>query len=118
MHVDARLSQTAANADEFVACKPGTEGLLALAIAALVDKSSADAAEYAPASVAEKTGVPAATIERLARELSANRPAVAIIGGAPLAHTNGMFHAQAVNDAQQGGECREPARRALLYPAG
>ena len=96
VHVDARLSQTAANADEFVACKPGTEGLLALAIAALVDKSSADAAEYAPASVAEKTGVPAVTIERLARELSANKPAVAIIGGAPLAHTNGMFHAQAV----------------------
>jgi len=97
VHVDARLSQTAANADEFVACKPGTEGLLALAIAALVDKTSTDAAEFAPAKVAEKTGVAAATIERLARELSANRPAVAIIGGAPLAHTNGMFHAQAVN---------------------
>ena len=97
VHVDARLSQTAANADEFVACKPGTEGLLALAIAALVDKTSADAAEFAPAKVAEKTGVPAATIERLARELSANRPAMAIIGGAPLAHTNGMFHARAVN---------------------
>ena len=58
VHVDARLSQTAANADEFVACKPGTEGLLALAIAALVDKTSADAAEFAPAKVAEKTGVP------------------------------------------------------------
>jgi anaerobic selenocysteine-containing dehydrogenase len=97
VHVDARLSQTAANADEFVACKPGTEGLLALAIAALVDKTSADAAEYAPAAVAEKTGVAAATIERLAREFAANKPAVAIIGGAPLAHTNGMFHAQAVN---------------------
>ena len=57
VHVDARLSQTAANADEFVACKPGTEGLLALAIAALVDKTTADAAEYAPAKVSEKTGV-------------------------------------------------------------
>ena len=73
VHVDARLSQTAANADEFVACKPGTEGLLALAIAALVDKTSADAAEYAPAKVAEKTGVPAATIERLAREFVRER---------------------------------------------
>src|SRR5262245_30333493 len=41
VHVDARLSQTAANADEFVVCKPGTEGLLALAIAALIDKSTA-----------------------------------------------------------------------------
>lgn len=97
VHVDARLSQTAANADEFVACKPGTEGLLAMAIAALVGKDTAGAAEYAPEIVAEKTGVPAGKIERLAREFAANAPAVAIIGGAPLAHTNGAFHAQAVN---------------------
>ena len=97
VHVDARLTQTAANADEFVACKPGTEGLLALAIAALVDRTTASAADYAPDKVAEKTGVPVAKIERLAREFAANGPAVAIIGGAPLAHTNGAFHAHAVN---------------------
>ena len=97
VHVDARLTQTAANADEFVACKPGTEGLLAMALAALVNKSTADAAEYAPAKVAERTGVAAEKIERLAREMAANGPAVAIIGGAPLAHTNGLFHATAVN---------------------
>ena len=97
VHVDARLTQTAANADEFVACKPGTEGLLALAIAALVDKTTASAADYAPDKVADKTGVPVAKIERLAREFAANGPAVAIIGGAPLAHTNGAFHAHAVN---------------------
>ena len=41
--------------------------------------------------------MPVATIERLAREFAANGPAVAIIGGAPLAHTNGLFHASAVN---------------------
>jgi anaerobic selenocysteine-containing dehydrogenase len=95
VHVDARLTQTAANADEFVACKPGTEGLLALAIVAAITKST-DAA-YAPATVAEKTGVPVEKIERLAREFAANAPAVAIIGGAPLAHTNAAFHADAVN---------------------
>lgn len=98
VHVDARLSQTAANADEFVACKPGTEGLLALAIASLIDKSTAGAADYAPEKVAEKTGVPADKIQRLARELAANAPAVAIVGGAPLAHTNGLFQARAVNE--------------------
>jgi len=87
VHVDARLTQTAANADEFVACKPGTEGLLALAIAG----------DETPQNASEKTGVPLATIERLKREFAANAPAVAIIGGAPLAHTNGAFHAQAVN---------------------
>lgn len=101
VHVDARLSQTAANADEFVACQPGTEGLLALAIARVVavasDKNSSHWAEYTPAMASEKTGVPIDKIERLAREFAAHRPAVAIIGGAPLAHTNGTFHAYAVS---------------------
>src|SRR5262245_50533692 len=91
VHVDARLSQTAANADEFVACKPGTEGLLALAIAG----------DETPQGVSERTGVPAPTIERLAREFAAHGPSVAIIGGAPLAHTNGPFHASAVNRLNQ-----------------
>ncbi|MEO7156165.1 MAG: molybdopterin-dependent oxidoreductase [Vicinamibacterales bacterium] len=104
VHVDARLSQTAANADEFVACKPGTEGLLALAIAAIVNKSSADAAEYSPARVAEKTGVASEKIERLAKEFAASGPALAIIGGAPLAHTNGLFSALAVNTLNKAGD--------------
>jgi menaquinone reductase, molybdopterin-binding-like subunit len=91
VHVDARLSQTAANADEFVACRPGTEGLLALAIAGdeAADKAS------------ERTGVAVATIQRLAKEFAAHGPAVAIIGGAPLAHTNGLFNAAAVNRLNQ-----------------
>ena len=110
MHVDARLTQTAANADEFVACKPGTEGLLAMAIAAVVSKT-ADAGDYTPAKVAEKTGVPVDKIERLAREFAAIGPSVAIIGGAPLAHTNGAFHAHAVNTLNR-------AANALNQPGG
>jgi len=53
--------------------------------------------EYAPAQVERRTGVPAARVERLARELADGRPAVAVIGGPSLAHTNGLFHAVAVN---------------------
>ena len=96
VHVDARLTQTAANADEFVACRPGTEGLLAMAMAAVLNKT-AETGDYAPAKVAEKTGVPVEKIERLAREFAAHGPSVAMIGGAPLAHTNAAFHAHAVN---------------------
>ena len=96
VHVDARLTQTAANADEFVACKPGTEGLLAMAMAAVLNKT-VETGDYAPTKVAEKTGVPVEQIERLAREFAAHGPSVAMIGGAPLAHTNAMFHAHAVN---------------------
>jgi menaquinone reductase, molybdopterin-binding-like subunit len=91
VHVDARLSQTAANADEFVACKPGTEGVLALAIAG----------DETPQNASERTGVAVATIERLKNEFAAHGPAVAIIGGAPLAHTNALFHAAAVNRLNQ-----------------
>ena len=39
----------------------------------------------------------AARIERLAREFAAHRPAVAVIGGAALAHANGLDQALAVN---------------------
>jgi anaerobic selenocysteine-containing dehydrogenase len=89
VYVGERLSQTGANADEFIAIRPGTEGVLALGIA----KDPG----YPPADVEKWTGVRAAVVERLAREFSEHRPAVAIIGGAPLAHTNGLFNAVAVN---------------------
>ncbi len=115
VHADARLSQTAANADEFVAIKPGTEGVLALGLAhviiasklrpaagagragAAIDGWAGGLAAFTPAEVEKKTGVAAAKVERLAREFAANAPAVALVSGAPLAHSNGLFHALAVN---------------------
>ena len=54
-------------------------------------------AGYDLATVERITGVPAARVERLAREFAEHGPAVALIGGAPLAHTNGLFHAVAIN---------------------
>ena len=115
VHVDARLSQTAGNADEFVAIKPGTEGVLALGLAhviiasqlrpaaaagragAAIDGWAGGLSAFTPAEVEKKTGVAAAKVERLAREFAASAPAVALVSGAPLAHSNGMFHALAVN---------------------
>ena len=112
---EPRMSQTGANADEWLPVKPGTEGVVALGLAhiildaklrsasaggragALVDGWSAGLADYTPQRVEQLTGVAAARLERLAREFAAGEPAVAIIGGAPLAHTNGLFHALAVN---------------------
>ncbi|MGH9217720.1 MAG: molybdopterin-containing oxidoreductase family protein [Vicinamibacterales bacterium] len=106
VHIDARLSQTAANADEFVASRPGTEGVLALGLARAMagpggSAPHPSAAPVTPEEVEKRTGVAAATVERLARELAANGPAVAIIGGAPLAHTNGLYNAVAVNVLNQ-----------------
>ena len=115
VQVEQRMSQTGANADEWVPVAPGTEGVLALGLAhaiiaaklrpadaggrarAAIDGWSGGLTGYTPQEVEKRTGVAVARIERLARELAAEGQAVALIGGPPLAHTNGLFHALAVN---------------------
>ncbi|MGB8782081.1 MAG: molybdopterin-dependent oxidoreductase [Terriglobales bacterium] len=115
VQVESRVSQTGANADEWVAAHPGTEGLLALGIAHVILKEKLGHTEtgdavvtwidgwreglptYSPEAIAWKTGVPPETITRIAHEIAARSPAVAIVGGAPLAQTNGLFTALAVN---------------------
>jgi len=115
VQVESRMTQTGANADEWLPARPGTEGVLALGLAnviigarlrpadaagragALIDGWSTGLSAYTPAQVEKVTGVSASRVERLARQFSEARPAVAIIGGPPLAHTNGLFSAVAVN---------------------
>ncbi len=100
---EPRLSQTGANADEWVPVKPGTEGVVALGLAHALIASGArkgDAsafASYRPDHVEQRTGVRAGMLTRIAREMAEHGPAVAMIGGAPLAHTNGLPQALAVN---------------------
>jgi anaerobic selenocysteine-containing dehydrogenase len=114
VQVEPRMSLTGANADEWVPAKPGTEGVVALGLAhvivanklrpaaggraaSTIEGWSGGLADYAPARVEQITGVPARRLERLAREMVDFRPAVAVIGGAAAAHTNGLFNALAVN---------------------
>jgi len=115
VQVESRMSQTGANADEWVPCRPALEGLLALGMAhvILADKlRSRDAhpraaaliagwsdglPDYAPEAVAKQTGIAADTITRLAHEIAAAESGAVVIAGAPLAQTNGMFNALAVN---------------------
>jgi menaquinone reductase, molybdopterin-binding-like subunit len=115
VQVESRMTQTGANADQWVPVKPGTEGALALGLAhvimmaklrpanaggragALIDGWSSGLSNFAPEQVEMITGVAAARVERLARELAELSPSVAIVGGAPLAQTNGLFTALAVN---------------------
>ena len=115
VQAEPRMSQTGANADEWLAVRSGTEGALALGLAhvilreglrpqtaagragALIDGWAAGLPAFSPAAVETITGVAAPRIERLARELAQHGPAVVTIGGAPLAHTNGLAQALAVN---------------------
>ena len=115
VQIESHMSQTGANADEWVPTAPGTEGVLALGIAhvilheklrpaasagrsaALIAGWSAGLEEYAPDRVEKITGVSAHRIEALARHFAEREPAMAIAGGPALAHTNGLFTAVAVN---------------------
>ena len=112
VHFESRISQTAASADEWVASPPGMDGSVALSLAHVIlrDKLrppspagpsiagwSEGLAEFAPETVEKQTGIAASTIVRIAHEAAASSPAVALVGGAALAHTNGLFTATAVN---------------------
>ena len=112
---EQRISQTGASADEWVAVQPGMEGMLALGLAhvimteklrpaaaaghagSLIEGWSQGLPDYTPERIATQTGLQAETIARIAREAAAHEPAVAIIGDAATAHTNGYFSALAVN---------------------
>ncbi len=96
VQAEPRLSQTAACADQWLPIKPGTEGLLALSIAHVIVNEklydaefvaqstggfaewSASLGEYAPEKIAAQVDVPAAHIQRVAREFATRRPSVAV----------------------------------------
>jgi anaerobic selenocysteine-containing dehydrogenase len=115
VQIEPRLSLTAANADEWVAVRPGTEGALALGMAQVIlaeEKYNKEFVhnntlgftpwrdlvlqEYTPEKVAEVSGVPSSLIKRLAQEFVTHRPSLAMGGDAAAAHTNGVFTLMAV----------------------
>ena len=118
VQVEPRISLTAASADEWIPIRPGTEGILALGLAHVILQGKPVTSlakepagrqiagwaeglpEYSPTFVEAQTGVPASTIVRLAREMAHAGGASAIIGGAALAQSNGLFNALAVNALQ------------------
>ena len=123
VHVDARLSQTAANADEFVAMQAGHRRR------ARARHRARDRRQRGGDRIAARPNTRrrkwrsdrrAGREDRAAgaRVRRATRPAVAIIGGAPLAHTNGLFHAHGGQHAQSRRRQRESAGRRVVHPAG
>ena len=108
VQIEPRLSLSGASADEWVPANPGTEGILALGIAhhllaagayqgANLDAWNAVLEGYSSSRVAEETGIPAKTLERLAEEFAHHQGALAIGGGAAASHSNGVDTLVAVN---------------------
>ena len=108
VHIEPRMSLTAQNADEWIATVPGTDGVLALALAHVIVRDRlgsppSDVARlrpmlqaYAPEAAAERCDVSAETIERLAREFTAG-PSVAVAGGMGAQHADAQATAAAVH---------------------
>ncbi len=126
VQIESRASVTAAKADEWVSVRPGTEGALALGIAHVIVRDEIFDADfvaehtfgfedwtddagnlhtgfrvlvlrdYAPDHVSTITGVAEETIERLAREFAAARPA-AVAAGDVSGYSNSLYSQWAVH---------------------
>ncbi len=119
---EARMSQTGAVADEWIPVRPGTEGLVALALGRLVAEISGAPLPKAFAGVdvaaaAAESGIPEETLHRLAKQYADATNPLAIPGGAALAQSNGLKNAESIlalnalagNLGQPGGLFFSPA---------
>ncbi len=108
VQIEPRMSLSGAAADEWIAARPGTEGLLALGLAHRIvsegryrgadrDDWAEHLSRYSPERVAGETGVSQSTIARLADDFAQTQPGLAIGGGAAGNHTNGVDILVAVN---------------------
>lgn len=110
-YVGPRLSLTAANADDWIAAKPGSEGFLALGMTHIILADGLAAPlpmkereqlvslvkPYTPEHVAELTEVPEGTLYRLARLFIRSRPSLAIGGGVGMTGSNATATCAAIN---------------------
>jgi molybdopterin-containing oxidoreductase family iron-sulfur binding subunit len=111
VYVGPRLSMTASNADEWLPARPGSEGLLALALARVAFETRRAAgqpvggdadllrrvlAKFAPKAVEERTGVPAQTIRRIGEAIARARRPAALPPGEGLASRRAVATTSAV----------------------
>jgi thiosulfate reductase/polysulfide reductase chain A len=112
---DVRLSYTAGNSDEWFPINPGTDGIVALAIANTIinfnlhnknfmqrwtnipiPKLSQYLSQYPPEMAEKISGMAASDIERIAKEFAMSMPAVAISGRGASCHFNGVYNERCI----------------------
>ncbi|MEJ7810451.1 MAG: molybdopterin-dependent oxidoreductase [Gemmatimonadaceae bacterium] len=91
IYIGPRRSLTGLNADEWIACRPGSELAIANALAATAGTSLEQAAQA--------SGVPAETLGRLAAELAATRPSLVLSGVTTANATEVALAVAAINRA-------------------
>lgn len=140
---DPRLSQTAGKSDEWFPIRPGTDGIVALAMANVImregladrafinkwcnysaDKLASYLAQFTPEIAERESGVSAADIRRIAMEFGSTKPATTVSTGGISKHENGVQTERAVmllnaitgNVDVRGGFCL-PKRYQLPQPS-
>lgn len=104
VQVESKMTLTGANADRWIAIRPGTEGILALGIVNALGAAGlslpADAAAasktYDAERVSKDTGVSVEQINKLAALLKARSPSLVIAGSAAEGYAHGSQNAAAV----------------------
>lgn len=101
VQLEARMSQTGGKADEWIPLKPGTEGMVALAMGRLVAEVRGGAlprtfVDVDVPAIAEESGVPVEILLHLAERFSQAERPIAIPGGAALGQSNGLAAAEAI----------------------
>lgn len=108
---DVRLSNTAGFSDEWIPVFPGTDGAVALAMGHVILRDDLQDSEfietwtnvtvkdlkehykkYTPEWAAKISGVPAETIERVAREFATTKPATLFTYRGPAKHLYGSYN--------------------------
>jgi len=112
IHLSARLSLTAANADRWVTIRPGSEGVLALSLSHIILNEGRQTknlnplemsiwqdmlSEYNPEKVSQTCDISEQTLRQLALEFTSKPRSLALCGESATAQKDGMFHAVAVN---------------------
>jgi anaerobic selenocysteine-containing dehydrogenase len=110
VHIEPRLSLTAANADRWLPIRPGTEALLTMALlkALIEERHVSVPTEHKSRwsnwlsgvslyEVARQTEIPEQDIRRIVHELAQASAPLVFAGGPATAHTNGTYVLQATN---------------------
>jgi len=112
---DVRISQTAGKSDEWFPIIPGTDGIVALAMAYVIASEGLWDREfierqtntsparllrhlsaYSPKKAESLSGVRASDIKRIAMEFATAKPSLAIGGGGALKHINGTSNQKSI----------------------
>lgn len=116
----SRMSLTASVSDKWVPVRPGTEGLIAAAVAHLLGKGH-DGLKISAEDAAQAAGIDADLIHRLAERLKDAKSAVAIGGFENTAYSNGvaaMAAIAALNKALSADNAKTLETDVLVMPKG